>query len=175
MTKIVEVLELPEAPASVNVYLLDPTGNKVQWTLRDHDESLLANRYSNLMAALFSQGWRQATKQIPTSPQNGSEPELSPKEVHAMTGDKDADVRPIPVEEIEREQTPKGKDVFKIRGGNFTKYGITMWPEALPQAYAPDMFEVGVSVTPQRNWIAHVLFEDDKPKKVVRLEEAQDA
>src|SRR3990172_7888108 len=84
---------LPEAPASVNVYLFDPWGNKTQWTLRDLNEETLFLRYSVLIENLYSEGWKSTNAPMPEPERqpagataNGSS--VTPQEAHKITGDK---------------------------------------------------------------------------------------
>ena len=57
-----------------------------------------------------------------------------------------------------------------VQGGNFTKYGITCWPEVLEEAGLTDKLNPLTDNLPEGQWLAYYV-EDDKqrPDKVTRL------
>lgn len=61
-----------------------------------------------------------------------------------------------------------GKRYFKIKGGRFAKFGVTVWPEVL-QAAGIDPDEI-TKDTPLTGYVAHAeVAADGKPSKVVKL------
>lgn len=64
-----------------------------------------------------------------------------------------------------------GKTYYKIKGGKFTKFGVTIWPEALEAAGWDTSQLQATEVYNLRGWTAHYVTKDDgKPDKVIRLE-----
>lgn len=65
--------------------------------------------------------------------------------------------------------TPKGQKILKVKGGKWTKFGVTVWPEVAEQSKALEGWDsrdageytIGGKLT------AVVLMEGGKPKKVV--------
>ena len=58
-----------------------------------------------------------------------------------------------------------------VQGGNFTKFGVTCWPEVLEKAGIHDKLKVDADNKPQGTWWAHYAVKDDgKPDKVILLE-----
>lgn len=61
-----------------------------------------------------------------------------------------------------------------VQGGNFTKYGITCWPEVLEKAGIVDKLDPMGDNKPQGSWIAHYINKiDGKPDKVTKLERSE--
>jgi len=58
-----------------------------------------------------------------------------------------------------------------VMGGNFTKYGVTCWPEVLKDAGILDKLDPLKDNNPSGKWTAHYQKKvDGKPDKVVKLE-----
>ena len=59
---------------------------------------------------------------------------------------------------------------WDVQGGNFTKYGITCWPEVLEEAGLNDVLDPMNDNLPEGQWLAYYV-EDDKqrPDKVTKL------
>lgn len=63
-----------------------------------------------------------------------------------------------------------GKQYWKVKGGRFTQYGVTVWPEVL-EASGFDDLEPG-GIYPLTGYTAHYTTkEDGKPEKIVALVE----
>lgn len=60
-----------------------------------------------------------------------------------------------------------GKTYWKVKGGRFTQYGVTIWPENLAEAgLKPDPLKT----TDLTGWTAHYITKPDgKPDKVIKL------
>jgi len=63
-----------------------------------------------------------------------------------------------------------GNAYWKVRGGQYTKFGVTIWPEALVDA-GFDFDELNpMKPVDLSGWTAHYVLNDNgKPKKVVKL------
>ena len=60
-----------------------------------------------------------------------------------------------------------------VMGGNFTKFGVTCWPETLKDAGILDKLDPLKDNKPSGNWTAHYQKKvDGKPDKVVKLTKA---
>jgi len=65
----------------------------------------------------------------------------------------------------------KGKAYWKIKGGKFAKFGVTIWPEVLEAAgFNLEELDTGESYSLAGYVASYSLKEDGKPEKVVKLE-----
>jgi hypothetical protein len=158
--------QLPEAPASLNFFAITSKGWNIQITLRDDDELELLDRFAKLTQVL--EGWE-------VSPGgNGRKPASAPppptqEETTSDNGGGDL------VQETETfaaqrliGATSGDKTYWKLRGGIYTKYGVTIWPETLEAAGLHNL-------EPRQEYdltgySATVSLEGGKPKKVIKLE-----
>jgi hypothetical protein len=77
------------------------------------------------------------------------------------------DVRSVPVSEITA-TVSDGKAYWRVKGGEFQKWGIIVYPEVLEAAGLTDLNPLKPFT--ETGWAAHyVTKEDGKPKKVVAL------
>lgn len=163
---------LPEAPTSATVKAVDPA-TQMEWllTFRYHDEDKLieaVRRVSGKLSTLGVIGFdayvdsrraeRAETKALPAQAQ--VQPK-SPAPVDALT---------FKAETLEI--TIKGdKTYYKVKGGKFAKFGVTIWPEVL-QAAGFDL-DTLAGITNLTGYTAHyVLNEKGDPNKVIGLEQA---
>lgn len=63
-----------------------------------------------------------------------------------------------------------GKVYWKVKGGQFQKFGVSIWPEALEAAgFAPDEMNP-LKPVDLTGWTAHYITkENGSPKKIIRL------
>lgn len=168
---------LPEAPASATVKVVDP-GNQAEWllTFRFHTEDeLLAGvaRISGKLPALGVVGFdayvdgRRAERGTTGDRVQG----LGSGNPQPQT------LNPTPPLTFEAKlltaTVNDGKAYWKIKGGRFEKFGVTVWPETLEKA---GFFVNELNVMESYNltgWTATYTTKDgDKPDKVVGLTKA---
>ena len=161
-----QIAKLAEAPASINFYGVTGKGWNIQITLRDADEYNLMERFGKLTVWL-------------------DEHHVTPKPVGAQPGAPKAEPAPAQPEAEKanlgighydgifdaNELTCKiedGQTYWKVRGGQFTKYGITVWPEVFKAT--------GLEFDPMKapyslaGWkAAYIVGDEGKPKKVIAL------
>ena len=140
---------MEEARASLNFFGITRKGWSVQFTLRDDDETELMKRFGLLSAWLEEHGVtpKPVGQQVTTPP-----PARVPEQVQSP--------EPIPTAPPTVETTPEqlaldkhighydgyfeaeslvgmtsqGKTYWKVKGGKFSKFGVTIWPETLKAA-----------------------------------------
>jgi len=158
--------QLPEAPASLNFFATTSKGWKIQITLRDHDELTLLDRFAALVQTL--EEW-----QVEPSG-NGRKPAGSPV-VPAPAQDQDEPAK-TETDTFRASRlvgaTSAGKTYWKIKGGIYSKYGVTIWPEVLEGAGLGELTPEG-EYDLQDQYKATVLLENGKPKKIVKLERSR--
>ena len=140
---------LPEAPASLN-FTASLHGFPVQITLRDQDEDNLIDRFARLVEILETEYGVKA-------PGKPGELAFDAEKLVPNVND--------------------GTVYWKIKGGNFQKWGVTVWPEVLRKAgLNPDELDPinGLDLT---GWTAVYIVDPEKghPKKVVELRPPQNA
>lgn len=168
---------LPEAPASATVKVVDPA-SQMEWllTFRFHTEDQLIEsvaRISGKLPALGVVGFdayvdsrraeraesaeRQADKALP-APATQTRNQLQ------------ADALSFKAETLEK-STKGDKTYYKVKGGKFTKFGVTVWPEVLAEAGFD--LDTLAGVTSMAGYTAHyILNEKGDPAKVIGLEPA---
>lgn len=63
-----------------------------------------------------------------------------------------------------------GKAYWKVKGGRFSKYGVSIWPEVLKAAgFDPDSLNVMDTYDVSGYTAYYMLNEEEKPQKVTRL------
>ena len=132
---------MEEARASLNFFGITRKGWNVQFTLRDDDEAALMDRFAAFVLKLEESHvvpkpvGQQATTP-PQNAQNGSggaqsaPPTVSTPPAAAAHPD-----GPLTFQAVDMVgSTSQGKTYWKVRGGQFTKFGVTIWPETLKVA-----------------------------------------
>ena len=160
---------LPEAPASLNFRGITQNGWNVQFTLRDSSEENLLTRFG-----LFIGSLEKNYKVVPEGMQpagNGSQNtgEL-PKIVADPPGTEPQEMQSFEATEL----VHKSGKSWGVKGGKFTQYGVTIWPEVLEDAgIMPNELDTSL-VYPLQNYTAYYneLTEKGYPKKIVKLAKA---
>lgn len=184
--------QLAESPFSLSFRMVDGYGNDVQITMRDGVsreviKSVFEARQSFVDLAT-GHGWTFAATKPPAPNGNGSQrgPAPDPVAPGAPTGTWTPPPPSGPVSqtvagggfanaaeavmdcETLSGSVTDGKEYWKIKGGKWSKHGVTIWPEVLQAA--------GIGTEPGKTynlagWRAHVLLKPDgNPQKVTRLE-----
>lgn len=178
---------LPEAPAAVNFKVITARGFIMQWTLRDEDEDNLAQRASHFCSWLTDNGaipcdfygkpMQPASHAAPAAPASSS---ALPETLSSPTP-LSQPANPPPAEEqafhsFEAEELVasmhEGKTYWKVKGGHFKLYGVTIWPEVLESAgINPEELDIQKTYNLQRFNAIFITNDAGKPQKIVRLEE----
>ena len=157
-----EKIPLPEAPASINFKVVDKDGFNYQITLRDFSENALMGRVKAIRSWLLENSFVPPGKQ---STGNGSPP---PASVPPPSTQPDGDL--LFEAELLVGSTSGDKTYWKVQGGQFSKYGVTIWPEVLDAA-GFDASQLDATSTYNLNgYTAYYSLKDTgKPDKVVNL------
>ena len=163
-----------EAPASLNFTAHTPKGWRLQITLRDESEGNLLERFKTTMGVVQDLG-------MTPQPQNGAKaPEfVAPTQGNSTPPAATAVPLAVPAESEEVMDSfsaetlvasvNEGKAYWKVQGGPFSKFGVTVWPEVLGEAgFDCDQLDP----TQTYNLTGHTatyMRVDGKPKKVTRL------
>lgn len=185
--------QLAESPFSLSFRMVDGYGNDVQITMREGVSAAIVKQVfearREFVDLATGHGWQPATVSKPASnPTNGhSAPKADPVAAGAPTG---AWVPPPPTGPVAQNvagggfasaaevaidcdtlsgSVTDGKEYWKIKGGKWSKHGVTVWPEVLQAAGIGT--EPGGGPYSLKGWRAHVLLKPDgNPQKVARLE-----
>ena len=134
-TKENDLLTLPEAPVSVNFYGVTKIGWNCQFTLRDFSDEALLKRMGEFVKKL--EEYHVTPKPVGQQPSNGSSapaPAASSLPVAPPTGNP----APVPVAQTATlsfdadllvGSVSSGQTYWKVKGGKFAKFGVTVWPE----------------------------------------------
>ena len=170
---------LPEAPASVTIKAVSAKGFDMMFTLRDADETALLARLVEYFKKLENEFNIQPTRK-PKPNGNGSQNTVPPQPTGAPqpvapqpTGEPLIDAMDLyfAAETMEATVTAGKQPLWKVKGGKFTEYGVTIWPEVLEAANlgGQDVSQV-ISLV---GYLAYYeLNENGNPKKVVNLSKA---
>ena len=136
---------MEEARSSLNFFGITRKGWNVQFTLRDDDEAALMDRFAAFVLKLEESHvvpkpvGQQATTPPPAIPVKSQEapgaaqsapPTVSTPPTAAAHPD-----GPLTFQAVDMVgSTSQGKTYWKVRGGQFTKFGVTIWPETLKAA-----------------------------------------
>ncbi len=143
MTDKLNSYGLPEAPASIN-FTTSVHGYAVQFTLRSEDELNLLNRFTRLIEILEAEYGVKA-------PGKPGELAFDAEKLVPNVND--------------------GTIYWKVKGGNFRKWGVTIWPEVLQKAgLNPDDLDP-INGHDLDGWVAVYIIDPEKghPKKIVEL------
>lgn len=182
---------LPEAPASINAKVIDPNGFDVMLTVRDHSMRELFKKWKLFSDQLIKQGFRPTNAPRPAAPPQAP-PEPTPAEVEAranpervaasqpqqpqaQAGPPVAGGQSFAAEKLTASMN-EGKTYWKVKGGRFLKFGVTIWPETLQAAQQAGLILSGDGeLNPAlaydlSGWVAHYSLTDEgKPQKVTML------
>ena len=170
--------KLPEAPASVNFKGVTKNGWLCQWTLRDFDEGALLERQGKFIERLIEGEVVPYPRGIP-APVNGKPVSQATPEPVTPPTPTPAPVQPfnVPVEEQGTQtfdaellvgSTSGDKVYWKVQGGQFSQYGVTIWPEVLEAAEITNLDPT--QTYDLTGYTAYYTLKDNgKPGKVVNL------
>lgn len=164
---------LPEAPASATAKVVDPA-TQTEWllTFRFHTEDELLEgvaRITGKLPALGVVGFdayvdERRAERTGAGGQGPGDSSLPTPETR----------NPTPLSfraETLTKSTEGDKTYYKVKGGSFEKFGVTIWPEAL-QAAGFDL-DTLAGVTSLKGYTAYYVLNDKgKPAKVVGLQPA---
>ena len=169
---------LPEAPASLNTRVITSKGYVLQITLRDLDEGVLMDRFAELLKKLDAwkcqpaNGYGKPATQAASPPQAEAPTMRGAPEVPYTADDFSGDESQAEYDEFDADileaSTNKGKTYWKVKGGRWSKFGVTIWPEAIKDAGFTDDLDPAKEYD-LRGYTATALMEDGKPKKIVKL------
>lgn len=181
--KFADLSKLPEMPVSVNFYAVDQDGFNYQWTLRDINEIGLLKRVNAFKALLLSNGVvpKQVGQQPQGQAQQGQAADNSPRPpMKGETSERAAMVTPPGANGNKNALSfqadnmvgsiTEGQQYWKVKGGKFSKYGVTVWPEVLEAAgFDVDALNIGQRYSLQGFTAYYVLNSEGKPHKVTEL------
>ena len=182
---------LPEAPASITTKVYDSNGFEVRLTVRDYSMSDLLKKWIKFSEYLMDNGYTPTNAPRPAAPPQAPpeptpadiEAQANPERVAASQPQQAAAVPPAAggqsfmAEKLVASMTD-GKTYWKIKGGIYQRYGVTVWPEVLQAAQQAGLYLSDGELNPAQEyplggWIAHfVINEKGQPQKVTQLQSA---
>jgi hypothetical protein len=164
-----------EAPASLNFTAYTPRGYRVQMTLRDESEGNLLERFKTTIGIVQDLGWSWS---MTPQPQNGAKPPELPTQGSGappvatavpLAAPADSEVMDSFSAETLVANVNEGKAYWKVQGGPFTKFGVTIWPEVLNEAgFDCDQLDSTQTYSLAGHTATYTKV-DGKPKKVTLL------
>lgn len=162
----------PEAVYSFNTNGLCKDGLCGTWTIRarsGEEGKSFFHRVENFMQYALAHGWQLPSARNAVEP---NPPAASSTKANAQTNGTHADSGLAFRVDLLEGQVQNGKASWKAKGGKFTQYGVTVYPEVLKAA--------GLTIADGHNfaangeWIAtYVLGDKGKPYKVIELTKAK--
>ena len=162
---------LGEAPASVNFYGVTAKGWNCQFTLRDADEGNMMVRFAAFVKVLEEShvtpkavgAQPQQVVTVPALAPDDEPPELVRIDETVLNADGWFDVTEVSC------SLDDGQERWRVKGGNFTKWGVVAYPEVFANA--------GLKLDPLEaphklaGWKAYYINnpETGSPKKVIAL------
>lgn len=171
-------LDLPEAPASATFKTISKSGYHVQFTIRDWSENAMLERTAAFIKRLESGGFvpengygHTPKAEVPITTASHDAPSSS--ELPMLLGSpapQKAEELSFAADELVGSMD-KGKVYWKVKGGKYAKYGVTIWPEALSESgIDPAKLDVSVPYDLRNQKLtAHYVESEGKPQKVTRL------
>jgi len=149
------ITQVGEANISFNCFLDHEDGYGGQITIRASEADEWGERFHSVIMELEARGY---TRSVRTP--KADEPRV----------DSDGVALPLTIEVQSIKLASGGENPrWVVKGGKFTKYGITCWPEVLEKAGLK--LDPMKENTPTGKWTAtYLLNEEGKPDKVVLLE-----
>jgi len=139
---------MEEARASLNFFGITRKGWNVQFTLRDEDEAALMDRFAAFVLKLEESHVvpKPVGQQVTTPPPPASalreaysdapgQAQSAPPTVSTPPAAAAHPDGPLTFQAVDMVgSTSQGRTYWKVRGGQFTKFGVTIWPETLKAA-----------------------------------------
>jgi len=155
---------LPEAPASATVKVVDESGFEFLLTTRAHTMKEVLGNIKVLREYLLETGW---------APANGYRQQSAPSQAQPAQIADGQPVMSFPAEKMVK-STHKGKTYWKVQGGRFSQFGVTIWPEVLESAGFNVEELDKEDERPLSGLMAwYTINEDGKPAKVIKLAQPQ--
>lgn len=174
---------LYEAPGSINLRMVDPeTGATPQYTYRFHSPKLANAAWPEIKRDLAAMGLiseeqyqeqrrAQRAEAAPAPAGPAAPPPAAGGTLPPVAGGQPAGDLTFEAKTLEGERK-KGKNYWKVKGGKFSRHGVTIWEEVLTaagfvfEALNPD------EVYSLAGYVAHYELdpESGNPKKVTHLE-----
>jgi len=174
--------DLFEAPASLTFKAVTSKGWDVQFTLRDFDENKLLDRFGKFVVALETAGVHHngSTPTPPTS--KPAQPSFTPDELDRAIEDHGLPPGVLPTiaqpaqqpvltftAEVLVATMVDGKVYRKVKGGKFSRFGVTIWDEVLQDAgfnvaELDPMLQYNLT-----GYVATYVEKEGKPHKVTKL------
>ena len=162
----------------MNWYGVTKGGWNVQFTLRDVDEYVLLTRFSDFVKKLEEyyvtpKGKANGnSKPVPVSPTPTETPTPSPTPTPAPVQPVNVPVEEQGTQTFDAEllvgSTSGDKVYWKVQGGQFSQYGVTIWPEVLEAAEITNLDPA--KTYDLTGFTAYYTLKDNgKPGKVVNL------
>ena len=145
-----------------------PDGWKMNITSREDSAEMAGEALVTAVKHLEKFAGFSPTKGTYTSPDLSHASAGQPTPEQAETPDRNGDLT-IQVSNI---KLASGGDHprWVVQGGNFTKYGITCWPEVLEEAGLTDKLNALTDNLPEGQWLAYYVENaQGKPDKVTKL------
>jgi len=176
----VEAFPLPEAPASATVKVVN-THTQMEWlfTVRSHDHHSLLATMPDVEKFLLAFGYasfdayvdRRRAERGENNGKSNSSPVAPP--MAASDDPREQETLTFPAQTLVA-TVNKGKAYWKVQGGKFTKFGVTIWPETLKSAgFSKDKLDPMKTYDLTGFTATYVTKDDGKPEKVISLNEAE--
>lgn len=164
---------LPEAPTSATVKVVDPA-SQMEWllTFRFHTEDQLIESVARISGKLPALGVVGFDAYVDSRRAERAESKTlpAPTGVTPTKPQLPSDALTFKAENLVK-STEGDKTYYKVKGGKFAQYGVTIWPEALAEAGFD--LDTLTGVTPLTGYTAHYVLNDKgNPAKVVGLQPA---
>tara|TARA_R110000787_G_scaffold150717_5_gene264650 strand:- start:155 stop:640 length:486 start_codon:yes stop_codon:yes gene_type:complete len=154
-----------EAPSSINFKGKTSVGWEVMFTLRDDSEAMLLERFRILAGILLENGIEPTGKTAspPTFSAPNGAPPTTPAQVVATESETETFAASSLVCSIN-----DGTTYYKVQGGPFIKFGVTVWSEVIGTIFDLDQLDP-TQTYDLTGYTATYLRVDGKPKKVTAL------
>ena len=174
----------PEAPASITAKVYDPNGFDCLVTVRGETMAKLAEQWKKFSAYMLSNGFEPQGNRRQMAPPPPP-PEPTAGEIEAQLNPDMAKASQPPADGLWFEaetliaNVNNGKTYWKVQGGQFSKFGVTIWPEVIQAAVKSGvLWDIEGDLDPMQTYpingvIAHYELNDKgKPNKVTALQRA---
>ena len=154
-----------EAPSSINFKGTSSKGWEIMFTLRSESEAELLDRFRIFAGILLENGIEPTGKTTapPAVTAPNGVPPTTPAQVVATESETETFAASSLVCSIN-----DGKTYYKVQGGPFTKFGVTVWPETIATVLDLDQLDP-TQTYDLTGYTATYLRVDGKPKKVTAL------
>lgn len=168
-----------DPPDSFTVKVYSPDGYDCMLTLRGSDAGKLMTRALKALGWLKDHNFTPSRQPMQPAPVNHpadptpAEREADFRQDYHAPQTPDAGELTFMAEKLTANVTG-GKTYWKVMGGRFAKYGVTVWPEVLNAAIANGLLPGDDELNPMREYdlaglTACYVENDGKPQKVTRL------